>query len=83
MSALQYTGSCSENVQGCLEILKDDERLYIIMPHCLEQSLAIKVKSNDNELECSCPMDEDKARIYFKQLCTGLLHVQQKVCVPM
>lgn len=36
------------------------------------------VQSKDNELGRACPMDEDKARICFKQLCTGLLHLQQK-----
>ncbi|CAB9525024.1 Calcium-dependent protein kinase [Seminavis robusta] len=83
-SVLQYVGSSSEYVQGCLETLKDDQKVYIVMPHCSETTLASRIEPAADK--ASVPRDTDGfvqpnerlASSWFVQICKGLLHLQHK-----
>eukprot|EP00541_Cyclophora_tenuis_P005719 CAMPEP_0116542362 /NCGR_PEP_ID=MMETSP0397-20121206/978_1 /TAXON_ID=216820 /ORGANISM="Cyclophora tenuis, Strain ECT3854" /LENGTH=452 /DNA_ID=CAMNT_0004066371 /DNA_START=1 /DNA_END=1359 /DNA_ORIENTATION=+ len=92
ISAMQLIGNYHPNVLGCIEVLQDDEYLYTIMPYCAGGDLFGRVMGNDKTRtdsqlsdktfdQAGTQVEEGKARLWFRQLLSGLFHLQRKgVC---
>lgn len=82
LSALQYIGSSNNHAHGCLEVLKDDRSVYTILPYNpqgrLSASGLLAASTMPRNSDGVLKPNEDRARSLFKQLCSGLLHLQHK-----
>ena len=74
-AALQHLGNYHPNIVGCIEILRDDENVYVVAPYCDGGDLHdVTVRNGRN-------ITENHARFWFRQLLNGLSHLQKKgVC---
>ena len=117
-ATLQYVGNYHGNILGCLEVLQDDEYLYIVMPYCSggdmyamvrkggcksqthraavkqpssslplsggmvcstsDMSLGTTITAHSNTSTNPSRPEEMQARIWFRQLLQGLMHLQKK-----
>lgn len=89
VAALQYSGNYHPNVLGCLEVLQDDDYLYTVMPYCTGGDLYSNIMAGRMLTNLEKPIqsmsmvrrprpNEDKARVWFRQLMQGLFHMQKK-----
>lgn len=76
ISAMQLIGNYHPNVLGAIDVMQDENYLYTIMPYCPGGDLFGLITGEKNH-----SMDEQKARVWFRQILEGLLHFQLKgVC---
>jgi serine/threonine protein kinase len=81
-AVLQFLGSYHSNILGCLDVLRDRDRLYTVMPWCEGGDLYGRfIGRGSNSSKSSKVMSEDEARVMFGQLLSGISHLQNKgVC---
>lgn len=81
-SALQYVGSYHQHVQGCVEVLQDDEHIYTIVKYCSGGDLYSRILgtycTGNKKVSSLDRPNEVQARIWFRQLLNCLLHLQRK-----
>lgn len=76
ISAMQLIGNYHPNLIGPIEVLQEDDYLYTVMPYCAGGDLFGRVMNDDNYVT-----NEGRTRIWFRQLLSGLSHLQKKgVC---
>lgn len=76
ISAMQLVGNYHPNLVGAIEVLQDSEYLYTVMPFCSGGDLVGRVIHDKTHV-----VDEVRARLWFRQLVSGLFHLQRKgVC---
>eukprot|EP00547_Thalassionema_nitzschioides_P001765 CAMPEP_0194216480 /NCGR_PEP_ID=MMETSP0156-20130528/19058_1 /TAXON_ID=33649 /ORGANISM="Thalassionema nitzschioides, Strain L26-B" /LENGTH=407 /DNA_ID=CAMNT_0038945263 /DNA_START=170 /DNA_END=1393 /DNA_ORIENTATION=+ len=76
ISAMQLVGNYHPNLIGVIEVLQDSEYLYTVMPFCSGGDLFGRVLHDKSHT-----VDEARARLWFRQLVSGLFHLQRKgVC---
>eukprot|EP00540_Astrosyne_radiata_P014364 CAMPEP_0116836318 /NCGR_PEP_ID=MMETSP0418-20121206/8032_1 /TAXON_ID=1158023 /ORGANISM="Astrosyne radiata, Strain 13vi08-1A" /LENGTH=374 /DNA_ID=CAMNT_0004466079 /DNA_START=176 /DNA_END=1300 /DNA_ORIENTATION=- len=92
IAAMQLVGNYHPNVLGSLEVLQDDEYLYTVMPYCSGGDLFGRIMGTDPSRpdsllsdrtfdQAGMQVDENQARIWFRQLLSGLFQLQRKgVC---
>lgn len=74
---MQLVSDYHPNVLGAMEVLQDDSYLYTVMPYCTGGDLFGRITTDEQ----TAVVDETKARVWFQQLLSGLLHLQRKgVC---
>jgi hypothetical protein len=75
ISVLQFVGDYSNNVQGCVEALKDDVNVYTVMAHYSETRIASLIETLDDKTTLQRDSfgwfrpNEEKARGWFKEIC--------------
>jgi serine/threonine protein kinase len=83
-AALQFLGSYHPHVLGCLDVLRDRKNLYIVMPWCKGGDLYDQFIGRGSKGHGSSrpkALSEDQARVLFRQLLSGISHLQKKgVC---
>jgi serine/threonine protein kinase len=85
-AALEFLGNYHPSVLGCLDVLCDADNLYTVMPWCESGDLYEQlIAANHRSCQSSGPrpgcLSEDQARAWFRQLLSGLSHLQNKgVC---
>jgi len=78
IQAMQLLGDYHSNIATHIDAIQDDSTLYNVMQYCDEGDLYGEVMS---EIHANGRVDENCARIWFRQLIVALYHLQQKgVC---
>lgn len=77
VAALQLLGNYHPNIMGSIEVLQDDRYLYSVMRYCSGGDLYGEVMNN-LEPSDTVRLNESRARIWFRQLLSGLEHLQKK-----
>lgn len=74
ISAMQLVGDYHANILGAMEVLQDEAYLYTVMQYCAGGDLFGVMAEHGN-------LDESLARSWFRQLLSGIFHLQRKgVC---
>jgi serine/threonine protein kinase len=66
-------GDYHPNVIGALDVLQDEDYLYIVMTFCTGGALSGQISEDPQKR-----IPEPKARVWFKQLLSGMRHLQRK-----
>jgi serine/threonine protein kinase len=78
IQAMQLIGNYHSHFVSYIDAMQDDHMLYNIMQYCEDGDFYGTVMS---EINTNDRVDEDRARIWFRQLMLALHHLQQKgVC---
>lgn len=78
IAAMQWIGNDHPHVMGCLDVLYDGENdnINIVMPFCTHGDLFGLLQVHQRS--SSPGMEESKARSIFRQLVSGIQHLQSK-----
>ena len=71
IAVMQFLGAHHPNVLGLVEALQDDEYLYLVTQYCQNGDLFDIVKDGGR-------MSEPEARYWFRQILSGLHHLQSR-----
>lgn len=70
VSALQFVGESNPHIQGCLDLLKDEKRVYTVLPYNPEDRLSSGLRQTPIDPTHIRRSSEHKGRSIFRQLCT-------------
>jgi len=76
VAAMQLIGNANPHVLGPIEVLQDNECLYIVLPYCSGGDLFGVVVKFAGESNGEVGMPEPVARYWFRQILKGLQHLQ-------
>lgn len=76
IAAMQWIGNEHPHVIGCFDVLFDGVNINVVMPFCTHGDLFGMLQINQRA--ASKGMDEDQARLIFRQLMSGIQHLQRK-----
>jgi len=80
ISGMQLVGNYHPHILGCIEAMQDEEWLYLVTPLCRGGDLFGKVLEG-MRYDGRGMIEESLAKIWFRQVLLGLLHLQKKgVC---